>query len=403
MTKENKKNRKNILCLGTIGFPFGSATVQRQLQLAKSLNEAGFHVIVINRRSPHAKEITKRENILKNGFFEGIEYYYSSILQYRSSNFLIRNIVKLSGTLFEPLYLLYFFLFKKVKYILYRSNSINNSKFYYYYSKIFNVEVIYDYVELYDSLRSQEKKTKSVFNISFDNHFFKYTDKIIVISDYLLNHLVNRNINLPIIKIPPTIDFSYFDNLIVKTINPPFLLFCGNAAYSDITRFIINSYSESKARKNGYCLKLVLNGDNKEIESLKKYIIDNELKELIHIKTKISYIELISYYMQATALLIPLSSIIQDQARFPFKISEYTASKTPIITTNTGAVKEYFTNKENALIAEVNEIQDFIKKIDFIFDFPEKANEIGLKGYELGKVKFNYKSYSKPLQDFFLS
>jgi len=397
------KYTDRVLYLGSNGFPFGSATVQRQIQIAKSLNGAGFHTIVVCRRSPYSKEITNRENISRHGYFEGIEYYYSSILQYRSSNFLIRNIVKLSGILFEFLYLLYFFLFKKVKYLLYRSDSLGISMYYYYYSKLFNVDVIYDYVELYDSLRSRKKKKKGFFKRTFDKNFFKYTDKIIVISEFLRNHIENQGVILPIVKVPPTIDFSYFDDLSVKNHSSPFLLFCGNASYADITRFIVQAYKNSNAVENGYNLKLVLNGSNSEIERLNIYINNNDLKRLIHVRSKISYIELLSYYKQASALLIPLSNNIQDQARFPFKISEYTASKTPIITSNTGAIKEYFTNNENALIAKVSDVKDFSKKINFIFEFPNKATDIGLKGYELGKDKFNYVSYKKILKDFILS
>jgi len=65
----------------------------------------------------------------------------------------------------------------------------------------------------------------------------------------------------------------------------------------------------------------------------------------------IPYATLISLYKSADLLIIPLRNNIQDVARFPHKVSEYTASKRPLISSKIGELKHYFVNKESALLA----------------------------------------------------
>ena len=109
------------------------------------------------------------------------------------------------------------------------------------------------------------------------------------------------------------------------------------------------------------------------------------------------YETLLNYYLNASALLIPLRPNIQDKARFPQKISEYVISGNPIITTKYGEVINYFEDSVNALIADEYDVNLFSKKMEYIIKYPEKSLEIGLGGKEVGMKYFNYKNYSSSL------
>jgi len=170
-------NTTTILFLGSVGFPFGSATIQRQIQLAKSLLESDFEVVVINTRSPHSRGISKREKISNHGFYQGIEYFYSSILPYRSNYFLLRNAFKLIGFIIEFFAILYFRLFRNSKYIFYRANKLSSCKYYFILSKIFRIKLVYDYVEFYDSLGNRDKNKMSNLKKRFDYTFFRKSFK----------------------------------------------------------------------------------------------------------------------------------------------------------------------------------------------------------------------------------
>jgi glycosyltransferase involved in cell wall biosynthesis len=140
-----------------------------------------------------------------------------------------------------------------------------------------------------------------------------------------------------------------------------------------------------------------VNGGAEKISKHRDSIKDDKT---IKILSNLSYEVLISYYKNAKALLIPLQDNLQDKARFPFKISEYTAAARPIITSDSGAVIDYFQDGINALLAKTGDVNDFAEKLKFVLNNPQEAEKIATKSHELGQKLFNYKSYSTSLQEF---
>jgi len=389
-----------VLLLGTTGFPFGSATIQRQIQIAKALKNAGCNVRVLNNRSPHAKEVARKEKIVTKGTYQNIKYFYSSLFSYRPKNFLIRNLAKNVGVLLEFLAILYYRVFKNAKHLIYRTDSLKSLKYYYKIAKLLKMELIYDYVEFYDALGQRGENDVSKLETVFDYEFYKYTHKIIVISNFLEEHVNSLKVKKPLLKIPPIIDFTYFDSIKTKEVTQPFFLFCGSASYDDVIKFIISSYAASNAKNKGFNLKLVINGKQQQLEGIQQYIDTLDVKNNINILSKIPYVSLVELYKTASALLIPITNNVQDQARFPFKICEYVAAKKPVITSDSGAIIEFFTDNKNALIAETDNLDDYSSKIRMVANNSDLAINIGKEGYKLGQRVFNYTTYSQPILNF---
>lgn len=394
------KRKKTVLFTGCSGFPFGSAAIQRQLQLANALTEANYNVLVLNDRGYHSKSISKRESLKVHGYFNDIEYIYCSLLPFKPENFVVRNLLKLIGKVNQVFIILYYRFFKNGLYFFNNTIEIKKLKFYYYFSKILNIQLVYDYVEIIGSLGHRDKNTLEEVKNTFDYNFHKYTDKVIVISDYLEGHLKMTDPKKTQIKIPPIIDFTYFDQIKIEKKVSPFLLFCGSIVYVDVMKFIITVFINSSAVKYNFKLKLVINGSQDKINELKEYLVENKIDKWIEISSQLTYYDLVSNYKSAKALIIPVGNSLQDQARFPFKISEYTASKRPIITSNSGAIKEFFIDGDNAFVAKADDIDSFVDKFNKVIEQPDLADEIGLNGYKLGKKVFNYKSYSNELLSF---
>ena len=65
---------------------------------------------------------------------------------------------------------------------------------------------------------------------------------------------------------------------------------------------------------------------------------------------------------------------------FPHKIGEYLASGNPVISTNYGEVKYYFTDMKNMLIAESYNIDEYATKMQFVIDNPALVKKIGIEG-----------------------
>lgn len=395
MGKTNKFDR--VLFTGSNGFPYGSAVIQRQMQLANSLLESGYKVNVINRRGVHSKLVTNREKILTNGEYFNIRYIHCSIIPYKSKFFIKRNIFKVLGLINEFFIIGYYRLFKNSKFLFNNSISINQLKYYYFLTKVFKMELVYDYVEMVYSLRKRDMKTMELAKNSFDNQFFNYVDKVITISDFLDIHVRKVAPIITRIKIPPIIDFTFFDEVKPKIDAGSFFLFCGSAAYMDIIVFIIKSYHKSKSIQNDYSLKLIINGTVNEINFVRKHIKKSKLQNEVEVLSNLAYSDLISFYKAARALLIPMKDNLQDQARFPFKICEYVASNRPIVTSNVPLINEFFENNKTALIANVDDSDEFANKLNRIIEIPLWANEIGQNAYDMGKHTFNFKTYSKEI------
>lgn len=401
MKKKRTESKKRVIYCGGQGFPFGSATVQRQIQMSKALQDANFEVFVLINRGTYTRDIIRREGIRVFGTHENIKYFHTSFCAYKPKNYFIRNFLKVFGTLSEFFFIGSLTVFKKGSVLLFRAHDLNSAKFYARWGRLFNLKIIYDYVEYYDSLRKRDQKSIEVLKKnSFDRNIFMYCDKFIVISEFLKEHV--KRYKKEFLKIPPIIDFDQFVGIEKKDSDRPYFLYCGSIVYLDVIRFIIDSFTTSGLNRNGFYLKLVLSGSLEEIENLVEKIEFEDLSESIEVLNKLKYEQLISYYAGASALLIPLSESLQDKARFPFKICEYLASRRPIITSGVGVINEYFTADRDAFICPTNDQRALAEKFKLVAVNKDLADEIGLKGYYLGRKHFHYENYVQDLRSFFL-
>jgi glycosyltransferase involved in cell wall biosynthesis len=390
------KKNKTVLYVGPKGFPFGSAEVQRQLQLSKAILREGTRVLVLNKKGVHTKSIIHKENISRSGTFEGVDYVYTSGTPLYPQNFLIRNSLKIIGWLNELAMILYHAVSGELACIIICTSSLRRLKYFWFLSRFTKTKLVYDYVEYFSSLQDRSIKDP-LKKKTFDTLFINYTDALIIISPYLAQHVRNLKAKRPYILIPPIIDFEKFAKIHNKPTESDYFLYCGSVQYADVIQFIIDAYRKSHSKDLGVTLILVVSGPKDIIEKIKLGITS---EGTIKILSGLPYEDLIGYYKNAKALLIPLQDNLQDKARFPFKISEYTAAGRPIISSDSGAVIDYFKDGEDALLAKTGDLEDFSEKLNFIIDQPEKAEQMALKSHALGERLFNYKSYSTILTDF---
>lgn len=371
------------------------AQIERQKLLSKSIINLGHKITIINRYGPHYENQVKLDT---NGEFEGIEFIYTSGTPYRQKGVLRKIYYMLRG---------YWGEFKCI-YNLRRNGKIEaalittmdfSAVFYYWIlSKLFGFKVILDYVELNSALKNPEKNTISLNYKLFDKFGSKFSDRIICITDFLYNFVKKQNPKAKLLNIPALCDYDKISNFEVEGATDKYFLFCGSAAYMEVIEFILQSFA--KCETNDFYLYLVVSGNQSRMQILSKLMEDHPKANAIKIFSNLHYDKLLSLYKNSKALLIPLRPTLQDLARFPHKIGEYTASGRPIISTINQELKRYFTDKENALLAESYTVEAFSAKMKFVIENPEKADDIGLKGRLLSKDKFNYKAYSDRIVSF---
>lgn len=260
-------------------------------------------------------------------------------------------------------------------------------------AKLIGAKVVYEYVE-YRSEKPASGLYHKVNNYLCDFHGAKLWDACIAISNYLKDAALKVNPKLPVIKVTPIGDFALFEAVEKEVdIKDDYVMFCGHAGYFDVVKFIIDSFNTSQIRKTKKLL-LVLGGNPDQVERVRKY--DNDCI----IKSKLPYDELIALYKHAFALMIPLRDTIEDIARFPNKICEYTAAHGLIVTTANGEMQYYFKNGENAVVAEECSVSAIAKRLDEIEAGVYDVKAIREQSHRTGIENFSKEAYENSLYAF---
>lgn len=378
--------RKTILSVGYPSFPSGTAQVQRQLLLAKAILHEGFDVTVLCRYGIY----NYADGIPSKGTFEGINFIYCSGTSLRPDGYLRRSLLKMLGLINEIKYIRRFSRSRQLAGILISTNSFHNIFFYFVIGKVFNVTLTVDNVEYWTSIRG----FRGIIRIEkylYDKFYYFFTDNIICISDFLIAKVPKLKRD-NVLKIPAITDFDKFSNGLESytLVKGKYFLYCGSNTYYEVIDFIISSFD--RLDQNNVSLLLVTQDTCK----LRERIDKSRNKDLIKILTNLSYPDLVNVYNKSEALLIPMRDTNQDIARFPHKISEYCASCRPIITSSVGEIKNYF-NEDSAFLCPVFDESEYAKAMSKVISDPITANKIARNSYNMGFVKFNYKSYSNSL------
>ena len=386
-----------VLHLGLSGFPRGNAPIQRIKLTFKALKNAGLFPLIINKHSIHDNGVKTKQRLCRS---DGLSYLNASYLPYRPPNFLSRNLNKISGNFAEFFFLL---LHKnKIQSAIFYGSSFGELLYYRTLSKVFGFKLIIQYVELRSAISNDRNFLFKWNNRMFDCYCHKFCDGAIAISEYLKNHLAEKNPDLPIIKVPALCDFDEFASIpTAANTEGPYLMYCGTIEYYQVVEFIVDLFGRLKqeALFSGYLILVVSGGNEEKMSALKTMIVAKGLRQYVQIKSNIEYSDLINLYRNAKMLFIPLRKTLQDIARFPHKIGEYTAAKRPVVSTNIGEVAYYLDDMRSALLADNFDLDAYCKKLRTVIADDDLLNEIGSNGYRIGFEHFHYKNYETPLFD----
>jgi len=398
-SKENIDNIPHIIFLGQNGFPSGLAEIQKLRLLAKSLVHVGCKVTIINRiwmlwRCPEDFEPKV------NGIYDGINYIFACGTPYRPKTFFKRNFRRLYAYLRE-FYIVYrFYRYSSVDGAFVSVNLFWDVIRYRLISKLFAFPIVINIMEQRSAIVFSNNPFKRFDAWLFDRFVYHFVDGVITISEHLTSNVQRLAPNKPHLKVPILVDTSRYEGL-KKYGKEKYILFCGGLVYLNIIQFILNSF-ELCSSENIF-LYLVVNGPQSLMNELHRLISKNKKKEYIKVFSQLSDEELSKLYVNSEALLIPLKPTVQDKARFPHKIGEYCASGRPIVTTNYGEIRSYFSHKDTAFIAEEYDEVKYAKAIDEALSDPVLADKVGLNGKELCRREFDYLLYGEKIKEFIVS
>lgn len=363
-----------IVFVGLSGVPYAGRACDPRLANTANLLAEKATIEILNRYSSRAKESM-------SGIILSEKVVCKEIVKSRNTGMITTLLCYVLSLLKEPFEIFKSHRREKIDWLHLYTGHFIDFVVYRVIAKLIGAKIVYEYVE-YRSEKSTRNLYHKVNSYLCDFHGAKLWDACIVISNFLRDNALKVNPKLPIIKVTPIGDFNLFEaNDISIDVSDEYVMFCGHAGYFDVVKFIIDSFNASEIHLTKK-LVLVLGGNQSQVQRVRDY--DNNCI----IKSKLPYDELIALYKHAYALMIPLRNTIEDIARFPNKICEYTAAHGLIVTTNNGEMKYYFKNGDNAVVAEECSV----------YAIAQRLNEISCGKYDLDKIRDN--SYKTGIENF---
>ncbi|MCO6493605.1 MAG: glycosyltransferase [Phaeodactylibacter sp.] len=397
MKREQQGKKFHVVYLGESGFPVGLAAIQKTILLGKALIATGAKMTVINRRGKFKPG--QPVEVQPEGDYEGIHYVYTTGTVYKPQGFLRRNLLKLKGIIGEYRYLRRLAKAGDLGAGIISCRDFIQVALYRLYSWLLGFPIALLYVEFASAMEHRRGLYTKINDYLFDNFMVKRMDAALPISELLADNFRKVAPGKPIFKIPVICDFKPFEQP-KREGRKPYFLYCGALSYKEVVDFILDSFDNMPGQSDVNLHLLVSGGKKSEYEQLDADIRKMKKGDKVRVFSNVPYSELVDLYVNAIGLLIPLRPTLQDAARFPHKIGEYTAAANPIITTRIGEVPHYFEDGKTALISDNYDVAEYAEKMKFVADNPGEAARIGEQGRELGLREFNYINYGPRLKTF---
>lgn len=151
----------------------------------------------------------------------------------------------------------------------------------------------------------------------------------------------------------------------------PFILFVGRIEKQKGLMTLIKTFENTE-----YNLKIIGFSNNGYEDKLKSYLKDK--KHNIEFLGRKNFEEIIPYLKSCLCTTVPS----EWYDNFPNVILESFAYKKAVIATNFGSLPELVHNNETGLTFEYGNIEDFRKKVKYMFDNKKQAQLMGENGYK---------------------
>jgi glycosyltransferase involved in cell wall biosynthesis len=382
--------KNNSIIIQVDGYPYKiSASNAKNELFAKTLIDIGYKAYLVSKsKLKGERSIGKKDGIVFR-FFNRVKTR-SRIISYiytKYSEILFLRRIKNNSN--HTYYLISYNLFFEVL-------------VYWIFSKIIGFKLVINIMEWHKAIAYKSFLLR--FNAYlFDSFSFVFADGTIAISDYIFSQIKMRYPKHSLIKVPVMTDCNLAMKIKGTELEYEHFLYCGDVGYYEVIEFIINFYKRFLDNNTSEVkLLLVLSGNKNQISLLIQKIETLGLARQVMILNGLDYSHLIAMYKSAICLLIPLRKTIQDLARFPHKIGEYSSTGTPILTTKWGEVDNYFTEKKNIYFTENYNENEFAQKLKNIVDDTNIKN-VGLEAKNVCLNHFHYSNYSNKIDCFLRS
>lgn len=383
----------NILAITIGSYPYGGAASNRHLAYLRGLALHNNKVRLVS-LAPASKQSSKSK--LKNTDYYGVNIKYTSPFLY-PHNTVARKLNFVTGALLGLFHLTV------------RKSSDNEKKVlillittpilllvYLYAGKLFGYKVVHERTE-FPFLGNRNKLLLKFY----EGFIIPKLDGIFVIT-FSLKEYFKRLTVKKVFVLPMSVETDRFNGPKASTGNR-YIAYCGSM-YTDKDGVpdLISAFNLVASKDKAIQLLLIGdNSDSQRFQVISGCIKDSLYSERIRCTGHTERNEIPDLLINAEILALARPDNIQARGGFPTKLGEYLATGNPVVITDVGEHSRYLADNVSACLVKPGDQQAFANRILFLLQNPEKAKEIGLRGKEVAKQYFDYKSQSEQLSNYF--
>ncbi len=377
-------------------YPFGMACTNRIHLYAKRFKEQSHDVEIVIPKPTESHHTTARNTEIK-GIYEGVKFRYPSN-PVRSSSFIKRRIndfLAYFNTLF------YVIRTKSDSDILLLVVTKGYMVFTYkIFCLLFGVKFVWEKSE-FPFVFSNKTPLNKFYHKIYEKFGFKVFDGIILISDSLFDYFKDKiGKKTKLIVIPILTDTSVFKP--TKN-NSGEIVYAGALnQFKDGIMDLLKGYHIFSGKMPGK--KLVLMGDinlSSNKNEINSFISEHNLKDEVEITGYVSRPEMILRMSNAAVLALAKPLNLQSEHCVPTKIAEYLSTGKPVLSTKTGSIPKFLTNKKDSFLTEPNNPEQLADTLFNIYtDYPN-SEIVGENGRILAQNQFEYTKQGDRIIAFF--
>ena len=276
-----------------------------------------------------------------------------------------------------------------------------------FYSKLLKIPVVVSIHSDYDKrfLLDGKKGSFTIFGSrklakKLEKFVYKNVDKILPIREYMGENIIKEfKIDPKKIAIfPHGIDFKKFDEIefidIYKKFNidknKKIISFIGRVSKENYVYDLIEITKKLKKLRDDFVL-LVVGGGN-EYENLKEIVKKEKLENWVY---------LVGFQNKDVVFNVRKQSFLSLVLMGGFSLIEACAGKRPIISYDIEWHYELVKNNKTGFLVKEGDIDEVVKKINYLLDNPEIANKLGENARELAFKRHNIDEVLKIKQNIY--
>lgn len=395
------KNIRNVLITSS-NFPRGSASANYLNLFCRGVVISGSTIDVYILKG-YFLGGRKTDDSRVNVTNYGVKYTYLSFVN-RSSKIIIK-IISDVYSLFSLIWLLFSFLNKRKSINVFAyNNELYHSILLICFCRLAGIKIITFVPEYYDIFEFSGGLAKKLrwygFLLNF-NYFNRFSNKLIVFSNYIKAKYIEKNYPENRILVQPNLtDFDFWksnDNKNVYTLG-----YCGTLYKKDGIEDLLSSISMLRKRKIEVTAIIVGDVVNEKsiIPYLRDYCKNQGIENAVTFTGLVTHDEVRKLLNRCMILAITRPDIVQTVAGFPTKIGEYFACKKIVMSTKIGDVGYYFQNRKDIVFSEPGNPLSIADNLEWILNNREISNQIAEDGYLKAEGLLNFKKIVPLMMEF---